>query len=81
MKLYILVINRNPKEQYIIDETNVRVVEQQILNKEDLNFSKRNAKNVSKYSIMGIKNHYVTHWELIEGEEINDGGQERSGVQ
>lgn len=80
MKLFILILNRHPKEQYIVDQTNIRIVEEQLMAKEDLNFTKRNPNDINKLSIMGVKNSYITHWEIQEGEETDDERPERSEV-
>lgn len=79
MKLYIIVVNK--KEQYIVDDTNCRVIEQALLNREDLNFTKRNLKDINKLSVMLIKYSYITHFEIIEGEDVpNDDRQIKEDV-
>lgn len=70
MKLYILIVNK--REQYIVDDTNCRVIEQALLGHEDLNFTRRSSKNINKLSVMLIKYSYITHFEIVEGEDIPD---------
>lgn len=77
--IYILVVNR--KEQYLVDKTNADIASSQFVNNENLNFTRMNHKNLRKLSIMGIKFSYVTHFEVIEGDDYDEPGQKSEGLQ
>lgn len=79
MKIYILVVNR--KEQYLVDSENAKIVGEQAAEGLDLNFTRRKSpKEINVLSVMLVKKGYLTHLEIVEGKDYDEGSPQ-AGIQ